>query len=135
MSTRTIDDELRAKRAEQKPPLALIPASALEGIASVIEFGANKHGLHDWRKGFPWLERLSSAQRHIQAFIEGNDLDDEEGGSGLCHLDHAMCQLAFVREYMVTHPECDDRYATLARQELRDAIIKRRLDEMRHQQE
>jgi hypothetical protein len=114
--------------SEQKPPIHMIPASALEGMAQVLEFGGDKYTKEGWRGGKPWTERLDSALRHIIAFNEGDDLDDE---SGLCHLDHAMCQLAFIREYMVTHPECDDRYATVARQELRDVIIKRRLDEMR----
>ena len=126
---RTIDDELAAKKKEAKPPLALVPASAIEAIARGVEYGIQKHGRDDWRKGFPWTERLSSAMRHITDFIEGEDLDT--GGSGVCSLDLAMTQLAFVKEYTITHPECDDRYATVARQEARDAIIKRRLDEMR----
>lgn len=122
---RSIDDELAAKRKEKKPPLALVPGSAVEGIASVVWFGVQKHGRDDWRKGFPWTERLSSALRHITAFVEGDDWDVE---SGLCHLDHAMCQLAMVREYMVTHPECDDRYATVAREDERDQRLREMLE-------
>ena len=127
-TARSIDDELAAKKKEAKPPLGLVPASAIEAIAWAMEYGARKHGRDDWRKGFPFTERLNSALRHIFSYLEGEDIDPE---SGVPNLDLAMTQLVFVKEYTVTHPECDDRYATVARQEARDAIIKRRLDEMR----
>ena len=105
----SIDEELAAKRKEGKAPLGLVPLAAIENIARVMEWGATKpaHTMHGWRKGLPYMERLDSALRHIHAFIEGEDNDDE---SGLCHLAHAMTQLSFVLEYMQTHPECDDRY-------------------------
>lgn len=104
---RTIADEQAAKKKEGKASLALVPESAIEGIARAMMMGADKHGLHDWRKGFPYTERLSSALRHIFDFLEGVEADPE---SGLCPLDHAMTQIAMVREYVITHPECDDRY-------------------------
>ena len=124
--TRTIDDELRAKRAEGKPPLALIPRSAMDAVAWGIVAGMKKHGRDDWRKGFPFTERLSSAMRHVTDFLEDEDTDKE---TGVCHLYLAMTQIAFVVEYMTTHPECDDRYATLRRQEDRDEELRKALED------
>jgi hypothetical protein len=104
---RTIDDELAAKRAEGKPRLDLVPYSIIEAIARQLEYGAAKHGLHDWRKGLPWTYRYASILRHLFAWGQGEDIDPE---SKRPHLDAAATQLGILIEYRNTHPELDDRW-------------------------
>jgi len=104
---RTIDDELAAKRAEGKPRLDLVPYSVIEAMARQMEYGATKHGLHDWRKGLPWSERAGSILRHFYAWLEGEDIDPE---SGRPHLDAVFTQVGMLIEYRETHPEMDDRW-------------------------
>ena len=90
-----------------KPPIGLIPRSAVLEEAAVLAFGEQKYGRHNWRAGIKWSRLIDAAQRHILAFNEGEDFDSE---TGLHHLAHARCCLAFLIEYMTTHPELDDRH-------------------------
>jgi hypothetical protein len=69
--------------------------------------GGGKYPLHNWKKGLPWTEVADSAMRHIDSFLEGEDFDKE---TGLHHLKHAACNLAFLLWYVVFKPELDDRY-------------------------
>ena len=92
---------------QDKLPLNLLSTEALNQIAAVLKFGAQKYAAHNWRKGFQWSRPLAAAMRHLTAFNDGEDLDPE---SGLSHLAHAACCLMFLLEFEKTHPELDDRY-------------------------
>jgi len=90
-----------------KSPLSLIPRSALMAEADVLAFGAKKYARHNWRAGMDYSRLIDAALRHLLAFNDGEDVDPE---TGLSHLAHARCCLAFLIEYQTTHPERDDRY-------------------------
>lgn len=90
-----------------KPMMGLISSKFLIGLAKVLTFGAGKYAAHNWRKGFVLSRPYDALQRHLTAWNDGEDLDPE---SGLNHLDHAACELMFLRELAETHPELDDRY-------------------------
>ena len=95
------------KHDQGKPPMSLLSRTALEEVAKVMAFGAQKYAAHNWRSGFTWSRTLDAAARHLYAFIDGEDKDPE---SGLSHLAHAMCCLMFTLEFEKTHPELDDRW-------------------------
>ena len=95
------------KHDHDKLPMHLLSTPALEEVAKVLQFGAQKYDSHNWRKGFVWSRPLSAALRHILAFNAGEDRDSESGHS---HIAHAMCCLMFLLEFEKTHPELDDRY-------------------------
>ena len=95
------------KHDSGKLPLNLIPTEALNQIAAVLQFGATKYSANNWRKGFDWSRLIAAAMRHLTAFNAGEDKDPE---SGLSHLAHCACCLAFLLEFEKTHPELDDRY-------------------------
>jgi hypothetical protein len=90
-----------------KPPLSLLSRVWLEGTASVLAYGAKKYAAHNWRKGMQHSRLLDALQRHILAFQDGEDFDDE---SKLAHLFHASCCLMFLAENHIRRPEWDDRY-------------------------
>ncbi len=90
-----------------KLPLQLISTEALNQVAAVLQFGANKYSANNWRSGFDWSRVIGAAMRHLTAFNGGEDKDPE---SGLSHLAHAACCLMFLLEFEKTHPELDDRY-------------------------
>lgn len=94
---------------QDKPPLDLLAKVALELEAQVMAFGARKYSKHGWRSGtdMNWTRLTAAAMRHIFAFNEGEDLDPE---SGLSHLAHARCCLAFLIEYQMKELGIDDRY-------------------------
>lgn len=94
-----------------KPPLGLIPYSALIEEACVMGFGEQKYGRDNWREGMVWSRLIDAGLRHMQAFNNGETFDKE---TGLHHLAHARCCLAFLIEYEMTHPELDDRHGSKA---------------------
>lgn len=84
---------------------ALIPWEAMDEIARVYAFGAQKYAAHNWRKGYEWSKSFSALSRHIFAFWKGEDRDPE---SGLSHLAHA----GFHVLSMLTFWLDKDRYGT-----------------------
>ena len=99
----------QAKKTDTgKPPVGLIPRSALLEEARVLEFGAKKYGLHNWRKGMDRSRLTDAALRHLLAYIDGEDNDPE---TGISHLAHARCSLGFLIEYRTKTIGKDDRYA------------------------
>lgn len=74
----------------------LIPPHAELMLAKMLTFGAEKYGAWNWSQ-VDDLERryMAAAMRHINAHRAG-ELSDQE--SGLPHLAHAMCCLAFLIE-------------------------------------
>lgn len=75
-----------ARSDEGKPRLHLVPFGWLVGIGTVFTFGARKYAPHNWRRGMDPLRCYDSAQRHLGAWLEGEQIDPE---SGLHHLLHA----------------------------------------------
>lgn len=91
-----------------KPPLSMIVEAkhALNGCASVLQFGAKKYARGNWHKGLRHTEICDSLLRHMSAYLAGEDIDPE---SGLSHVDHILCNALFLSEGVRTHPELDDR--------------------------
>lgn len=77
-----------------KPDWTLFPFDAYEGVVRVLEFGAKKYGRSNFRGGFKYSRLLAAAFRHIIEYSKGARTDPE---SGLSHLDHAACMIAFLR--------------------------------------
>jgi len=104
--TTTSLQALRFNQGKVKLSLLLSAPDALKGVARVMEFGAKKYGRDNWMKGLPYTEVLDSGLRHLLAFSNGEELDPE---SELPHIDHALCNILFLGQFMRTRPEFDDR--------------------------
>lgn len=89
-----------------KAQLSMLPRVALEQEAKVMEFGANKYGKFNYKKGMKWSRLLDAALRHVIAFSSGENHDPETGYS---HLAHARCCLGFLLEYADQNLGEDDR--------------------------
>lgn len=89
-----------------KVELSLLPKSLLDETARVLMFGAQKYDRNNWKKGMKYTSIYDSLQRHLTAFLEGEDVDPE---SGLLHLAHASCNIAFLIEYHTKQTGEDDR--------------------------
>lgn len=90
-----------------KVPLDLIDPTAIEGLAAVLAFGANKYAANNWRGGLSYSRLLAAMMRHLFAIMRGEDTDPE---SGLPHVDHVGCCWMFLSNMMKTRPDLDDRY-------------------------
>jgi len=71
-----------------KPRMALMPFDALYKIAGVFTYGAEKYSEDNWSEGMRHRRMADALLRHLTAYLNGEDLDDE---SGLDHLAHMNC--------------------------------------------
>lgn len=72
-----------------KTPLSLIPTSAMNETALVHKFGAGKYGAYNWRDtGVSATTYVNAIMRHLNAWRDGEDIDEE---SGLSHIAHIAC--------------------------------------------
>jgi len=84
------------KYDHDKPKYELIPAMAINELAKVLTFGAEKYEPNSWQNVSNGIERYRAALlRHAFAMQSGEKLDIE---SGLPHAAHAMCCAAFIIE-------------------------------------
>jgi hypothetical protein len=67
-----------------------------------------KYDARNWEKGLPVSQIASSLQRHLWAYMDGIEKDDD---SGLPHLEHMLWN-ACALVYNAHHKLCDDRIPT-----------------------
>lgn len=85
--------ENKAVRHNQgKPRWSLVDHQSLESLVRVLEFGEEKYGRWNWKKGLDKTEILESLYRHLIALMDGQDLDEE---TGLHHIGHIMSNAMF----------------------------------------
>lgn len=91
-----IEDDTEAKADTGKPRISLVPTQIIRDIAAVREYGNKKYGdPNNWRK-VEVQRYIDALLRHTLAFWEDQNGVDEE--SGLPHLSHIACNVAFLCE-------------------------------------
>ena len=91
----------------KKVPLAYIPPIARLHLASALMNGAVKYGPWNWRKTHVKASiYLDAAQRHIEAWQDGEEIASD---SGVHHLGHAMACLAILLDAAASGCLVDDR--------------------------
>ena len=82
--------EIQGKKLDQnKPRMSLLPKGALNAVIRVLEFGATKYQVDNWKHVPEAKTRYYDAmQRHIDAWWQGEQKDPETGEH---HLAHAIC--------------------------------------------
>ncbi len=94
------------KYDEGKLPYHLLPPELLEGVAAVLQFGAEKYSARNWELGMDWSRPFGALMRHMWAWWRGEEADPETGFS---HLWHAGCCIAFLIAYERRNVGKDDR--------------------------
>lgn len=92
-----------------KPRMDLLPPEAILGLASILTYGADKYADRNWEQGMDWGRIYAAVLRHLLAYWSGEDLDPE---SGLPHIDHALCGIAFLSTYQKRNIGQDTRNRT-----------------------
>lgn len=91
-----VEHDQSAKADEGKLQLTLVPQSILPAIAQIRMYGCQKYSNPDnWKRVEPERYR-DAAYRHWIAYLADNKSVDTE--SGLPHLWHCACNLAFLIE-------------------------------------
>lgn len=94
------------KDDQGKLPYDLLPPELLEGTAAVLRFGANKYAPRNWELGMAWSRPFAALMRHMWGWWKGEKADPE---TGMSHLWHASCCLAFLIAYEQRKIGTDDR--------------------------
>ena len=98
----TEDKDQSAKADKGKLELSLVNTELVKAVAEVRMYGTEKYGdSENWRKVEP-KRYVDALYRHLLAYIEGNEVDEE---SGLSHLSHMACNISFLldEEYLKEH--------------------------------
>ena len=91
--------KLKADRHNQgKPKISMISSEFLLELTKVLEYGAKKYSRDNWKKGLPYTEVIDSLTRHLLAFKDGEDIDDE---SKCLHLGHIAANTMFLTYYLL----------------------------------
>lgn len=85
-----------AKADSGKPQLTLVPRQILFDIARMREYGTKKYKDPDNWKQVDIQRYRDAAFRRFMAYLDGPDGTDAE--SGLTHLAHLACNIAFLCE-------------------------------------
>ena len=96
------DKDQSAKADKGKLELSLVNPELVKAVAEVRMYGTEKYGdSENWRKVEP-KRYIDALYRHLLAYIEGNEVDEE---SGLSHLAHMACNISFLldKEYLKEH--------------------------------
>ena len=102
-----MNKETAARFDEGKIRYELIPSYALEQLAKVYTYGAQKYDDDNWRKGLNWLKTIGSLLRHVYAWKKGETLDPE---SNCHHLAMASWNCFSLMSYEKHSVGIDDRH-------------------------
>ena len=102
-----MNEEIGERKNEGKLKWSLVSMIALEPMVRVLMFGAEKYSAHNWKKGWKYSEICESLQRHLNAFIQGENNDPE---SKLAHVGHILCNAMFLSYMTLFRTDLDDRY-------------------------
>lgn len=96
-----------ARKSSGKVNWSMAPMHLLAGMTRVLMSGTIKYNPWNWAKGMPWSECFSCTIRHLfKWWFLGEELDEETGEH---HLDHVLCNVMFLRHYVMTYKDGDDR--------------------------
>lgn len=91
---------------DDKVRMDLIPPELLEAVGEVLTFGAKKYSERNWELGMDWGRPFAALMRHMWAWWSGEDKDPE---TGMSHLHHAACCIAFLIAFEKRGTGNDDR--------------------------
>lgn len=90
-----------------KSPLSTLPTTVLHEVGIAMLEGALKYGCHNYRViGVRARVYYDALMRHMNAWWEGEDIDEE---SGLSHVTKAISCLMILRDAMIRGKMVDDR--------------------------
>jgi len=97
------------KNDNGKTRMDLLPPKALDGIAKIFTFGAKKYNDYNYKngKGLDWCRPYAALMRHMIAWNDGEDIDQESGES---HLYHAGCCIMMLIDLVDSEIGKDTRF-------------------------
>lgn len=108
------ESETGGRKGQKLARFDLLDPGVMDAIARQFGRGAFKYGDRNYQKGYNWSLSYAAAQRHLNAFWDGQNWDadpfwDQHDLGRPHHLDAAIFHLMALREFFDKHPEYDDR--------------------------
>lgn len=85
------------KHDEGKPRLDLVPPGIIEAVGIIRTYGTEKYGNPDGWKQVEPNRYVAALMRHLCEYLDNPESVDDE--SGLPHLWHMACNIAFLIEF------------------------------------
>lgn len=92
---------------QEKVDLHVLDPLFVEGTARVSQFGEQKYGKSNWKKGLTQTRIINAIRRHLAQIEKGEDLDDESGFHHAYHIAWGCQVLAYQHRNGQFH--LDDR--------------------------
>lgn len=87
MPDQLVDTNPKTAHGLARPPMHNVPPIALLALGRVMEFGASKYGLMNWRKDPVSASTYYDAlMRHAFQYWDGDDIDPETKREQLAHV-------------------------------------------------
>lgn len=102
-SDELVTNENGAKQSAIAVRFDLVPAKALAEVAHVLDHGAKKYGVENWR-GIETEDNLNHALRHAYAFLASREPYQDGYGKPageIEELSHAACRIMFALEQAI----------------------------------
>lgn len=101
------DTNPKTQYGQAKPPLSLVPGTAMVIVAEAFRDGADKYGPANWRKDpVSASTYFSAALRHGVAYWDGEDIDT---ASKVAHLGHMAANIMILIDALACGTLIDDR--------------------------
>ena len=95
-------------RVDNKPNYSAIPPRAQMELARIFGYGAKKYAFQNYMKGLTASRYVDAAMRHLNSFLQGEDIDTD---SGQHHLMLASANCFMLYENLQMHGQkVDDRF-------------------------
>lgn len=103
---RITDPKTGGQKGRKPERFDLLPFDALEELARVYGFGAQKYEDDNWLRGYRWRLSLGALLRHVARWAIGEDQDRE---TGCHHLAHAAWHCLTLITFQMRSLGTDDR--------------------------
>ncbi len=80
---RIVDGATGGEKGQKLARFSLIPPDFIWELAEHYGRGAQKYADRNWQKGYKWSLTVDAMQRHLHAWLCGEDNDPETGSSHL----------------------------------------------------
>lgn len=91
---KTVDTQKEfVKASEGKLQWTLLPWKELREVVEVLQAGAKKYSVDNWKKCDDLNEFRNALLRHVTSYMSGETIDPEDKKS---HLAHAICNCLFL---------------------------------------
>ena len=100
------DPDTGGEKGSKPQRMDLLPWDTLMKVSEHYAYGATKYEDRNWERGYAWHLSFSALQRHLAAFWQGEDIDEDTGShhmAAACF--HALALFTYVERGLGT----DDR--------------------------